>query len=169
MFNISKNLAQADRRSWMTTGTTDTSAPGSFHSPRHAGGCAVRPGGHVGRLPAVRVWRSARARGYGGSPGWRRSRWGPTRDRACRRSWGSPAVWSGAGGWRSGGGENIFSYVHVSKITSHSFLEIYSCLVLSIFGLMYFIFAFHIQNKLDEFIFLTTQRLSLDSFLSQPL
>lgn len=114
VFNISKNLAQADRRSWMTTGTTDTSALGSFHSPRHAGGCAVRPGGHVGWLPAVRVWRSARARGYGGSPGWRRSRWGTTRDRACRRSWGSPAVWSGAGGWRSGGGENIFSYVHVS-------------------------------------------------------
>lgn len=85
--------------------TADTCA-GAFHSPRHARGCTVRPGGHVGRLPAVRVWRSTRARRHGGSPSRRRSRRGPTRDWA---RWGrGPAVWSGTGGWRSDRGENVF-------------------------------------------------------------
>lgn len=87
--------------------TADTCA-GAFHSPRHARGCTVRPGGHVGRLPAVRVWRSTRARRHGGSPRRRRSRRGPTRDWA---RWGrGPAVWSRTGGWRSGGGENAIFF-----------------------------------------------------------
>lgn len=77
------------------------------HSPRHAGGCTVRPGGHVGRLPAVRVRRSARAGRHGGSPSRRRSRRGPAGDWA---RWGrGPAVWSRTGGRRSGGGENVFN------------------------------------------------------------
>lgn len=73
------------------------------HSPGHTWGCAVRPGGHGGRRPAVRVRGSARARRNRGSPGRRRPRRRPTRAWAAWRSWWSPAVRGWTGGWRPGG------------------------------------------------------------------
>lgn len=76
-----------------------------FHSPGHTWGCAVRPGGHGGWRPTVRVRRSSRARWDRWSPS--RRRWRPTGAWTGRRSRRSPAVWSWTGGWRPGGEAKI--------------------------------------------------------------
>lgn len=73
-----------------------------FYSPWHTGGRAVRPGGHGGRWPAVRIWRCSRARRYRGAPSRRRPRWGSTGAWASWWARWSPAIWSWTGCWRPG-------------------------------------------------------------------
>lgn len=93
------------RIKWRREGKTEE--PGSLvgwrwrGSPtRHTWGCTVRPGGHSGWWPTVRVRRSSRARRDRGTPSRRRPRWRSTRAWAGWGSWWSPAVWSWAGSWR---------------------------------------------------------------------